>query len=350
MQIKSDDKSSLSSPGKTVFRSPHRAAIVITWVAVSVVTAAMLMNGVRSTDDYQTIRHVMHACYVAVLLWHLARTGFWTGPFPETGPRPASKRRFWNWLPVLGVALLLIFTMASDDAMDILLLLIIVAIIWTIIAWRRKIRLAMVLQGLGLTVIVALAGLPALKNGFISKSLYYLFVGLIIPMYVAGVLLHMRTRFGAVQLFSGRYSLSLRSLVRGVVLFIPLGLINAADGSPGTDITWVKEWWMPFTLPWFSGVAEEILFRMLMMGLCFFLVRPVFRKHSASAVIVTVLFSGIVFGLGHGRTLERFLTTGLLYGVPFAASFAKRDWEHAVGAHYVVNLIPWLSVFVETPL
>jgi hypothetical protein len=47
----------------------------------------------------------------------------------------------------------------------------------------------------------------------------------------------------------------------------------------------------------------------------------------------------------HGFTLERFLVTGLLYGVPMAAIFAKSDWEHAVGAHYMVNMIPWLKVF-----
>ena len=68
----------------------------------------------------------------------------------------------------------------------------------------------------------------------------------------------------------------------------------------------------------------------------------------AVAVIAAVLFSGITFGLGHGRTLERLLTTGLLYGVPMAAMFARRDWEHAVGAHYMVNMIPWVMVYLET--
>jgi hypothetical protein len=29
-----------------------------------------------------------------------------------------------------------------------------------------------------------------------------------------------------------------------------------------------------------------------------------------------------------------------------AVLFVKRDWEHAVGAHYVVNLIPFLAVFL----
>lgn len=60
-----------------------------------------------------------------------------------------------------------------------------------------------------------------------------------------------------------------------------------------------------------------------------------------------MLFSAIVFGLGHGRTLERFLTTGLLYGLPLAVVFVRRDWEHAVGGHWVINMIPWVTVWLE---
>jgi hypothetical protein len=98
----------------------------------------------------------------------------------------------------------------------------------------------------------------------------------------------------------------------------------------------------------FSGIVEEIWFRLLLVGLCYFLLRPVFRTRPVLAVLAAILFSGITFGLGHDRTLEGFLTTGLLYGVPMAAIFVKRDWEHAVGAHYMINMIPWLMVFLET--
>lgn len=104
---------------------------------------------------------------------------------------------------------------------------------------------------------------------------------------------------------------------------------------------------MPFSLPWWSGLTEETWFRLLLVGLVYFLLRPAFQKHPLCAVLTAVLFSGITFGLGHGRTLETFLTTGLLYGVPFAFLFARRDWEHAVGAHYMVNMIPWVIVFLE---
>jgi hypothetical protein len=75
--------------------------------------------------------------------------------------------------------------------------------------------------------------------------------------------------------------------------------------------------------------------------------RPVFKKAPETAVLYAVLFSAIIFGLGHGRSLDRLLTTGLLYGVPLAAVFAKRDWEHAIGAHYMINMIPWLMSYLE---
>ncbi|MEE9464532.1 MAG: CPBP family glutamic-type intramembrane protease, partial [Candidatus Neomarinimicrobiota bacterium] len=101
------------------------------------------------------------------------------------------------------------------------------------------------------------------------------------------------------------------------------------------------------TLPWFSGIVEEVWFRLLLVSLCYFLLRPALPGRPVLAVLAAVLFSGIAFGLGHDRTLDKFLTTGLLYGVPMAAIFARRNWEHAVGAHYMINMIPWVMVYLE---
>ncbi len=312
------------------------------------VIVVLLLHDVRYTDGYSTVRHVLHGSYVAALLWYLARTGPSVARLPELGPQFLPRRRYAAWIPVAGVALLLALTAFSDDGFDILILSLIVATLWILVVWRRQIRLRAVVQGLAIAVIAYLAGLPAADNGFIGQSTIFLLPALSAPMYVAGGLLFERTRLGGVQLLAGRYGEVVKSVVWGCVLFVPLGLLNAADGSPGTDITWVTEWWMPLSLPWFSGIAEETWFRLLLLGLCFFLLRPAFRGRPALGVLAAVLFSGITFGLGHGRTVERFLTTGLLYGVPMAAVFAKRDWEHAVGAHYMVNMIPWVMVFLES--
>lgn len=72
-------------------------------------------------------------------------------------------------------------------------------------------------------------------------------------------------------------------------------------------------------------------------------------KRPAIPLICAALFSVITFGLGHGGTFQaRVLETGLLYGGSMAVVFARRDYEHAVGAHYMINMIPTLMVFLKT--
>jgi hypothetical protein len=40
------------------------------------------------------------------------------------------------------------------------------------------------------------------------------------------------------------------------------------------------------------------------------------------------------------------LGAGLGYGLPMAVIFARRDWDHAVGAHYMINMMPWLAAWL----
>jgi hypothetical protein len=342
-----DDLMSNRESRSRYFLAPHGIALLLMWSVATGAVVLMLLQDVRSTDQYSALRYVLHAGYVAALLWYLSRAGASINQLTELRPLLFPHWRYGPWIPVMGIALMLALTAASDDGVSILLLLLIVATVWILLVWRREIRLRAVVQGLAVALIAYLGGLPFLNNGFVGETTFYGLLILVPPMYIAGGLLFDRTGLGGIQLLALRYRGTLQSVLWGCLLFVPLGLINAADGSPGSNITWVTEWWMPFSLPWFSGIAEETWFRLLLVGLCYYLLRPAFRKHPAVAVLAAVLFSGITFGLGHGRTLDRFLTTGLLYGVPMAAIFARRDWEHAVGAHYMVNMIPWVMVFLE---
>ncbi len=348
MSNRSANPAPLSELRESFSLVPRRIALMVMWGVVTTAVVVMLLLDVRSTDQYNVALYVLQGSYVAALLWYLGRTGPSVNQMPELSPQVFPRWRYGAWVPVMAIALVFALTVVSDDGGDLLMLLLIVATVWILLAWRREIRLRLAAQGLAVALIAFLAGLPLADNELISETWLYLLPGLSLPMYVAGGLLLSRTGLGGIQLIAERYGEALKSLLWGCLLFVPLGLINAADSSPGTNITWVTAWWMPFWHPWFSAVTEEIWFRLFLVGLCFFFLRPALQTRPGLAVITAVLFSGLTFGLSHGRTLERFLTTGLLYGVPMATVFARRDWEHAVGAHYVINLIPNLMVFLET--
>ena len=326
--------------------APYRLAFMIMWLLTTVTLVAMLASGVRNTDQFRAQRYILHVAYVAALLWYLGRTGPSVKQLPDIRPLLLQCSGIGRLMPVLLIALLLLAVFSGGEG--ILMPLLMIATIWILVVWRREIRLRPAVLGLALAVIALLGGLPFWENNLVGKRLFVVLLVFVPPMFIAGGLLLKRTGLGGSQLHAGRYRKTLGSFLWGCLLFIPLGLINAAGGSPGTGITWVTRSWMPFSLPWFSGIAEEAWFRLFLVSLCYFLLRPAFSKCPALAAICAVLFSAITFGLGHGGTLlERFLVTGLLYGLPMAVIFARRDWEHAVGAHYMINMLPWVMVFLE---
>ncbi len=338
-----------TSGGQSRF-APHRLVLTFMWLATTVTIITMLFLNVRDTGRYSDVCYILQASYVAALIWYLSCSGTPTSQLPKVRPLVLQNWRYSVWIPVLVITIIfiLILTTLSDGDLGILLLLI-VAAWWILLAWHRQVRIRSVIQGIALALIAYLAGMPMFNNGSISALAFY---GLLInvpPMYIAGGLLVHRTRLGGVQLLDKRYRQALRSFFWGCLLFVPLGLINAAVVSPGPNITWVSEWWIPFILPWFSAIAEETWFRLLLVGLCYFTLRPAFPSRPAVPMIIAVLLSAITFGLGHdGNYLERFLAPGLLYGLPMAVVFARRDWEHTVGAHYMINMIPTLMVFLRT--
>ena len=291
------------------------------------------------------ILHFFHAVYVLALVWYLYRYPADKNTPLEGNHADTADSRF-VWIRVLVVSLVFILVVISPESgMDILLLFVLVSMIGVLIANWRGIRLLSVVQGATLGLVAFLAGLPANESGLISDAAFLLLAGLVPFLYVAGGLLIDRNHLGAIQLKGNGVGPPLKSFLSGCLLFVPLGLFNIADGLISGDLSWVSKWWMPITLPWFSGIAEEALFRLFLISICFFLLKPAFANRTQIAVVLTVLFSATVFGLVHGRELETFLTTGFLYGAPMAVVFIRRDWEHAVGAHYMINMPSWVVIF-----
>ncbi len=324
-----------------------RIALITTWLATTITMVVLLLGDVRNTGQFGILRYTLHTIYVLALLLYLWRTGPPTTRLPEIAPSVFPKWKYAGLIPGVGIALLFLLNIFTDDGESILTLLLIISTIWILIVWRRRIRLRMIVTGIVLALIILPIGLLFSGYGFISSTAVIVFLILVPLMFVAGGLLVERTGLSSVRLHSDSYKRIFQSFLWGCLMFVPLGLANAAAGSPGSGFSWVDQWWMPVWLPLFSGISEEIWHRLLLVTLIYFLLRPLLRKRALCAVFAAMLFSAITFGLGHGHTLHNFLTTGMLYGLSMAVVFVKRDLEHAVGAHYMINMIPWLMVFLS---
>jgi len=330
------------------FRSwlaPHKIALIVVWLVTTITMIVMLINGRTGTNLSVSIRQTLHSLYAVALLWYLARSGPSLNQLPEGSVPVKPWSKIGAWLSVLGVSLLFLLNLVSTDGWDLLILLSLIASVAILLAWGRDLSTRLVIQAFAVAVFAYLVGLLWVKLGVLSKSWNSILSTFTILFYITGGLLLKRTKLGGNQLLDGQYGQALKSVCVGSLLFVPMGLINAL-GDPIVDLSVIREWWMPLYLPWWSGINEEAWFRLYLVGLIYFCLRPAFHKRTSVAVIGAVLFSGITFGVSHGLTADHFLTTGLLFGVPFAAIFAKRDWEHAVGAHYMVNMIPALTAFI----
>lgn len=245
---------------------------------------------------------------------------------------------------MLVIALLFCLAAVSDKGAPILSLLYLVSTLLILVAWHRQITASSVTLGIAVSLIAFVAGgILFWINKFAPKPTLIIFLLFVPPMFIVGSLLMAHTGLGEIRLLERQYGSALTSFLWGCLLFIPLGLANAANKREAYP--WVNRWWQPLVMPLWSGINEEVTFRLFLVPLCYALLRPAFNGHPSLAIMAAVLFSGITFGLAHGRTWEHFLSTGLCYGLPMAVVFASRDWECAVGAHYMVNMIPWVMVF-----
>ena len=327
-------------------QSASQIALPVAWLVTTSAYVILLSVGVRNTQDFAMLRNGLTIAYAAVLLWYLACNGPSISQLLEFSPLVFANWRLGHLAVALVIALLFCLTVVSDKGLPILLLLFLVATLLILVAWRRQITAYSAALGIAVSLIAFVAGgILFWVNKFVPRPTLIIFLLVVPPMFIVGSLLVARTGLGGIRLLEGQSGNALTSFLWGCLLFIPLGLANAADKREA--YAWINRWWQPFVVPLWSGINEEVVFRLCLVPLCYALLRPAFNWHQGLAVMAAVLFSGITFGLAHGRSWNRLLFTGLCYGLPMAVVFARRDWEHAVGAHYMVNLIPWVMVFLK---
>jgi hypothetical protein len=321
----------------------HVAILVATWLAAVGPLAFMLLSGAAGADRFRALRGVLQGAYAFALISCLADRGPAIARLP-TSPLGGAADTPVGRFGAAGAALVLCLVGLLDAGLFLLLLA--AATIVLLIGWRRQVTRWAALLGIVASVLAfATGGIAFWRHGFVAKPMLIFMLVAVPPMFVAGGLLVARTGLGAVRVLEGRYRAAGRSFLGGAVFFVPLGLANAASRTRFGP-AWVDEWWQPFVLPLWSGLVEEVAFRAVLVCLVFALLQPALRRAPVIAVALSTLVAAAIFGLGHGRTPDALFATGLGYGLPMAVVFVRRDWEHAVGAHYMINFVPWLMALM----
>jgi hypothetical protein len=211
------------------------------------------------------------------------------------------------------------------------------------LAWRRELDRRLLATGMAVSLLSGL-GIALLGNG---DPTWAIFNGLCLPpSFIGGILLLRRTGFGRVHWMDSGFIPGLRSFLWGCLLALPAALLNLLGNLQGGD-TWVRHVWQPI-YAFVPALAEETWARLFLTTLCYAVLRPVSGRHPRWAVGVAVLIGALVHGFAHTGIDPFGLVIGsLLYGLPTALLFIKKDFEHAVGYHFLIDFVRFLAALLN---
>jgi hypothetical protein len=347
----------------------YAVAFAIFWTIMTAALGMMLHLGFRGQSEGKGAATLLGVVFTLAMIWYLFRTGPSASALPNLDPLVFPGRKFWGMLWPLTLLLLLgptlisaalilpLYPIGGMDLIEnaysylrpwiVLESLLALAALRVVAMWRRRLTPRLVVLGLAAGLISGVAQATQIASSGDPFDVFWaVFQTVAVPLlFIGGGLLLAHTGIGRSRLLEGMYLGALISFLSGCALYLPLALVNTVGGAHA-GYTWMNALWKPLAFSWLPALAEETWARLFLVTLCYALLRPVSNERPHRAVVAAVLLSATAHGLVHGPSLSALLETGLIYLLPMAVLFVKRDWEHAVGAHYVVNLVPFMAVFL----
>jgi hypothetical protein len=124
-----------------------------------------------------------------------------------------------------------------------------------------------------------------------------------------------------------------------VALFNLVGLLGTLEQ---TD-SWVRHWWQPAAAV-APAVAEQTWASLFLVPLTYAVLRAGSHR---PALVAAVVVSALVHGFAHSGVDPVGIVVGsLLFSVPAALLFVRRDLETAVGYHVGVDLVRFVTAYL----
>ena len=278
------------------------------------------------------------------LIWVLGQTKPAINELPVPDAFTAKRPGFWvrTLLLFLGLGGTFFLGMMIGPGLSMMLVCGLIGSGVTL-AWRKSLTWKIAGTGLAIGLISAL-GTVFLGTGDLSWAAAYLIM--IPPAFTGGALLLQRTQLGHVRLLEGKPAMVLKGFLIGCVLALPASFMNLLGNLQSQD-TYIVHWWQPFyaIVP---GIAEETWARLFLVSFCYAVLRPTTNPHPRRAIVLAILISILAFSTAHGG-FNPFviIIDGLLFSTPYALLLIKKDYEHAVGYHFMVDFIRFIAAFLS---
>jgi hypothetical protein len=317
------------------------------WIISSVVLGIGLVGG---NGPAQIAGAVLGTAYILILIWRFARSKPHATDLPDSTPIvkffPGYRAMLW-FITVLTLVLVALTSILLQDGWLTLLLSIPLSLV-IIITWRKRLNRRLIIASI--ITVIALALVEQLLGSEMSS-------GLVVPigsalMCLAGMLLLNHTRLTHIRLLDGEYLEAGKSFVWGCVLAVPPALLNTISmqlAQPSEFDLLFDRWWEPlYALQ--PGLLEEIWARLFLTTLLYALLRPTSNERPQRALIWAMVIAAFFHGVAHypgsiTNPLEGIYIT-LMYGIPLALLYVKRDLEQAIAYHFFVDLIRFAAFVV----
>ncbi len=322
-------------------------AFVILWSLSSI---ALAIGLVANDGTAQGVGAILGLIYIVVLIWWFARSKPAAADLPDCQPIVGFLPNYWAMLAFIVVVTAILTAVTGvllGNGWHMLSLSILLALA-IIVVWRKRLTRKLIAAGV-MTTVVLLGVEHLLSDDWGNGLITSVGAGL---MAVAGALLLDHTRLTHVRLLEGDFLAGVKSFLWGCALALPPALLNALSmrqAPPSEFDLMFDQWWKAFYALQ-PGILEEVWARLLLTTLLYALLRPLSAGHPRRAVVGAMLLAATIHGLAHfpmslNSPMEAIYVT-LMYGIPLALVYVKRDLETAMAYHFFIDFVRFAAYAV----
>jgi membrane protease YdiL (CAAX protease family) len=312
----------------------HMSTKIKAFIAIWTVTTIVFLLGIIFSFSQKWITQLANYIYVLSLIYLFVDSDFLKSQTTHTEKLVEFKGNdIWGVLfIVIGISGLLLFIGLKTYVILVLAICTIIISIWLLIRFRSKITRTFLVNGL------ILGGLSALAMyKFIPSSLVIFLI--ISSTFIVGSILNEKFPLTNILINQHSFRQALKSFAMGCLFATPMALSNLKDTITTHTFHWIDQFWQPI-LALGAGIMEETWMRLFIILFIYALISAKTTKKYIP-VITALLISSVFFGFGHSNyiSIQNCLSITILYGFPMGILLIKRDFETAIGYHFMIDFI-----------